>query len=48
MDEERGRESEEMDRMATQVFIYIFKPPGGRRDGEECKDGDREKQITEG
>ena len=32
--------------MATEVSVYIFKPPGGRRDGEECKDGDRNKRMT--
>lgn len=28
-------------------FVYISKPPGGRRDGGECNDGDRQKQMDE-
>lgn len=32
-----------MDRIATKL-LSIFKPPGERNDGEECKDGGREKQ----
>lgn len=44
IDEEKEKEVRRWTEQ-QQRFLSIFKPPGGWRDGEECKDGDGKKQM---